>query len=316
MWRTGSNTVPNPMPRLPKPVPMTEALPGRRDGATVTVEPLLSGEVLGPSGAFERTGGALWPVKALGIGVPRSQWWRVPIPAYLVRHPGAGVIIVDAGLHSSMATDPKRSFGRIAAKVMQVDMRAELTVARHLAARGVSHNDLAALVMTHLHLDHTSGLPELPPIPAIVSEAEWKAATTGRQTISSGYRRQHLVGSREWRTVDMNGPLAREHEGFPQAVDLLDDGSIWMVSTPGHTAGHCSLICRLKDGYSAVIGGDAVYTIRQLDDAPEPPRAVSWDDWRASRDRLRAYRDAHGDRTTIFAGHDPRQWPTLSERYE
>ncbi len=51
--------------------------------------------------------------RMLGIGTPRSQWWTVPIPAFLIHHPSAGPLLVDTGLHPSVASSPTENLGRI-----------------------------------------------------------------------------------------------------------------------------------------------------------------------------------------------------------
>ena len=94
-----------------QPKPLTEPLPGGKEGATVTVEPLLGGELDSPPALFERPGGRLETLKVLGIGTPRSKWWTVPCPAFLIRHPGAGPMLVDTGLHPSVAAKPQREHG-------------------------------------------------------------------------------------------------------------------------------------------------------------------------------------------------------------
>ena len=52
----------------------------------------------------------------LGIGTPRSQWWTVPCPAFLIRHPDAGPVLVDTGLHPSVAAEPRENMGRLWAR--------------------------------------------------------------------------------------------------------------------------------------------------------------------------------------------------------
>ena len=53
----------------------------------------------------------------LGIGTPRSDWWTVPCPAFLIRHPDAGPMLVDTGLHPSVAAEPRENMGRLVGPV-------------------------------------------------------------------------------------------------------------------------------------------------------------------------------------------------------
>ncbi len=45
----------------------------------------------------------------------------IPIPAFLIRHPSAGAILVDTGLHPSIATDGSENFGKLAARIGQAN---------------------------------------------------------------------------------------------------------------------------------------------------------------------------------------------------
>src|SRR6478672_13026415 len=99
-----------------EPTPLHEPLAGGTRGATVTVEPLIAGHVdfaremmVKPEGRF--TTARL--LKALLIGAAPNV---VPIPAFLIRHPSAGAILVDTGLHPSIATDGKENFGGLATR--------------------------------------------------------------------------------------------------------------------------------------------------------------------------------------------------------
>ena len=56
--------------------PLTSVLPGAgKPGTTVVVEPLLGAEVQTPRRLLESDGGRLAPLRALGLGTPRSRWW-------------------------------------------------------------------------------------------------------------------------------------------------------------------------------------------------------------------------------------------------
>src|SRR5215211_3181226 len=90
-----------------EPHPLHEPLAGGTRGATVTVEPLIAGHVdfaremmVSPGKHFITAKLA----KALLLGSKENV---VPVPAFLVRHPSAGAILVDTGLHPSIATDPR-----------------------------------------------------------------------------------------------------------------------------------------------------------------------------------------------------------------
>jgi glyoxylase-like metal-dependent hydrolase (beta-lactamase superfamily II) len=80
--------------------------------------------------------------------------------------------------------------------------------------------------------------------------------------------------------------------------DLLGDGSIRLLLTPGHTPGHQSVCV----GERLVLGADVTHFASGLDDHRFP---IFGDDFVAqasSADRLRALRDAGA---VVLPGHDP-----------
>jgi glyoxylase-like metal-dependent hydrolase (beta-lactamase superfamily II) len=80
--------------------------------------------------------------------------------------------------------------------------------------------------------------------------------------------------------------------------DLLGDGSVRLLSTPGHTPGHQSVAV----GERLVIGGDVVHYASVLDDHRFPAFADDFTAQAESAERLRGLRDAGA---VVSPGHDP-----------
>jgi N-acyl homoserine lactone hydrolase len=296
------------------PKRLAAPLPGGRRGATVVVEPLKAGEVQAPRAYFERAGGRSEALKTIGVGTPRARYWSVPCPAFLVHHPAAGAVLVDTGLHPSVAAKPAANLGRLVTSLGRPRLRPGEDVPAQLRARGLEPRDVEVVVMTHLHFDHTSGMSEFPGSTFVVSAGEWAAATSDPRPIFRGYRPAHYDYVFDYRTVAYEGPRIDSYSSFGLTFDLFGDGSIRLASTPGHTPGHQSVICRLRDR-DFVIAGDAIYTIGQLDAAPEPPRPVDHRLWRRSLQELRLFHRQY-PQAVIVPGHDPEFWPSLERRYE
>ena len=121
--------------------------------------------------------------------------------------------------------------------------------------------------MTHMHFDHTSGMSEFPGATFVISEDEWIAAATDSRPFLRGYRPEHFDYAFDYRTLSYDSDAISSYGTFGRTFDLFGDGSVRLASTPGHSAGHQSVICRLGDR-DLVIAGDAIYTIGQLGDAP------------------------------------------------
>jgi glyoxylase-like metal-dependent hydrolase (beta-lactamase superfamily II) len=169
--------------------------------------------------------------------------------------------------------------------------------------------------MTHMHIDHTSAISEFPESTFVVSEVEWNAATKGPQPLLNGYRREHYDYAFDYRTVDFDRGGIDSYASFGRTHDLFGDGSVRLAYTPGHSAGHTSVIARLKQR-DFVIGGDATYTTGQLaGSAPLAPRPFDAHNYRRSLQELRLFARQFPD-AIVTPGHDPEFFAGLEKRYE
>jgi glyoxylase-like metal-dependent hydrolase (beta-lactamase superfamily II) len=142
------------------------------------------------------------------------------------------------------------------------------------------------VILTHLHFDHAGGLSLLPAsIPVVVQRAEWE-------------------GAHDRTAIERNFFLPRDYADAPAGLtlvdgdhDLLCDGSIELLSTPGHTPGHQSV--RIGD---LVIGADVAHFASVLEDLRFPAFADDFDQQARSAERIRGFRDAG---LTVQPGHDP-----------
>jgi N-acyl homoserine lactone hydrolase len=224
-----------------------------------------------------------WFISAAGIwrqGDEMERRVRFPVPAYLIETDEER-ILVDTGLHPGAVADAAAHYeGAEALAIVEFEQEASLADQVDLAT-------ITKVVMTHLHFDHAGGLDLLPAsVPVFVQQREWVAA--------------HDVGA-----IKRNFFLARDYDGIDNQVvavdgdhDLLGDGSILLLSTPGHTPGHQSV----RVGESLVLGGDVSHYASGLDDHRFPIFAADFEAQKESAERLRALRDAGA---TVRPGHDP-----------
>lgn len=295
--------------------PLHEPLAGGTVGASVIVEPLIAGSVTWARTMMERPGGRLETLKLLRALLSGEPAMTVPCPAFLIRHPSAGAILVDTGLHPSVATDGEENFGRLASRFGSPSLETGTDVPAQLRARNLDPGELPVVVMTHMHIDHTSAISEFPNSTFVVSEVEWEAATVGPKPLLNGYRRAHFDYAFDYRTVDFDRGGIDSYSSFARCFDLFGDGSIRLAYTPGHSAGHMSVIAHLAER-DFVIGGDAVYMQAQLDgSAPLAPRPFDAHNYRRSIQELKLFRREYPD-AIVTPGHDPSFFEKLGDRYE
>ena len=269
-------------------------------------------------GWFEAEPGPRGALRALGVGVPKDQLIPVPIVAFLIEHPTAGAILIDTGFHRVIAdgapAERNRNLGPIRRLVgANIEMRAEQTAAEQVRARGIEPRSIGLIVMTHLHFDHASALTDFPAATVLVSAPEWRAANA-RGASLQGYTAAQLDPRLTYRTVDFHGPAAHARAPFARALDLFGDGSLTLLDTPGHSAGHLSVLARLRER-EALIAGDAIYTIATLRESRRPWHSQNRKAFEHSLRALQAYDREHPD-ALIVPGHDMAHWETLAERYE
>jgi glyoxylase-like metal-dependent hydrolase (beta-lactamase superfamily II) len=186
---------------------------------------------------------------------------RFPVPAYVIETDSERILI-DTGLNPSAVRDPAGFYERPEAGLFELELERDI-------GEQVDPGTLTRIVLTHLHFDHAGGLALLPPsIPVVVQRREWDA----------GQKRE---------IVFVDG----DH-------DLLGDGSIELLLTPGHTPGHQSV----RVGEELVLGADVAHFAVTLDDHRFPAFADDYAAQARSADRLRSLRDAG---VRVLPGHDP-----------
>jgi N-acyl homoserine lactone hydrolase len=295
-----------------EPRPAELPLPGGRDGATVRLHPLLAGRALAPPAWLLRQEGRLAGARARGFGVAKDAFLPIPIVAFLLEHPGAGPVLIDAGLHPSVAVKPAESFGRVASRAFRgLRMDPGQALPAQLRERGIDPARVSVVVMTHLHVDHASGISEFPDATFVVSRTEWDAATS--QGSLHRYVTRQFDHAFDYRLLDFDGADANSFSGFARAFDLFGDGSVRAVYTPGHTLGHMSVVLRTERG-EVLVAGDAIYLRRTLDDTHLPYRAADEHLFRRSLREIRQY-STETPEALIVPGHDWDAWQELEKVY-
>jgi N-acyl homoserine lactone hydrolase len=298
-----------------EPRPLHEPLSGGTRGATVAVEPMIAGHAEWSRSMMVGPGGRLLTAKLLRAMLTGQNAVKVPMSAFLIRHPSAGAILVDTGLHPSIATDPKENFGSLGARFGKPTLEAGEDVPSQLRKRGLEPGEVPIVVMTHLHIDHTSAISEFPNSTFVVSETEWRAAAHGSNPMTNGYRRAHFDYAFDYRTVDFDRDNIDSYASFGRSFDLFGDGSIHLAFTPGHSAGHMSVVCRLAE-HDFVIAGDTMYVLSQLDGSePGPPRPHDAHNFRRSLQELRLFHRQFPE-AVIAPSHDPDFFAGIERRYE
>jgi glyoxylase-like metal-dependent hydrolase (beta-lactamase superfamily II) len=169
---------------------------------------------------------------------------------HLIHHSRLGDYLIDSGFSARFADSPPYGNYSLAMQIfnrllgVRNGQHAHQSAAEMLLERGVRPR---AVFFTHLHPDHTSGAADLPADVDYVFDKQ-EEGFLARVAVGS-----HFSGKPRLRTLDYTGVTRMPPLG--PAVDLLGDGSLWAISTPGHTPGHSAYL--VNSSPPTLLVGDA-----------------------------------------------------------
>jgi N-acyl homoserine lactone hydrolase len=179
----------------------------------------------------------------------------VTIYFHALRHPTRGLFIVDSGVERALQSDPEHSAMRgIVRSAVDADaIRVKVDLASWLTKQ---HVPLSGVFLTHLHLDHVLGLPDVPRgTPIYVGRGEARAGG-----ILNVFTRPTTDRALDGHTAVQEWQFERDPSGrFAGVLDVLGDASIFAVHVPGHTPGSTAFVVRTPRG-PVLLTGDACHT--------------------------------------------------------
>lgn len=175
---------------------------------------------------------------------------EVPILAHWVHHEEKGDFLIDTGLDASYSQDPK---GRMEGTALDEFQQNKGENISQFVKK--NHIDLKKVFLSHLHADHAAGVRELPKnIPYVIPKGEYAEY---HPEIHGNF----LEGLEELYEIDFLKSNRMPPLGL--SADLLGDGSLWAIHTPGHTPWHVSFLANSMEG-PILLAMDAVFVNENL----------------------------------------------------
>jgi N-acyl homoserine lactone hydrolase len=201
-------------------------------------------------------------VKPLYWWLFTSRQWLPPRPinVYLIEH-ADGLVLFDTGQDRASVTDgsyfPGGVTGLVYKHLARFYIAADETLDGQLATLGYTTADVDTAIVSHLHQDHIGGLAELKDTELMVSSAEWRELS-GVAPEARGFLRARItIPGLRWKQFDFEPDAAVAP--FAESLDVMGDGSLLLLPTPGHTAGSVSLLVRRRTGPPLLFVGDLTY---------------------------------------------------------
>lgn len=199
------------------------------------------------------------PVRLLNTMLDPTWTEPLPIYAWAIEHP-EGLIVIDTGETARTGERGYLPWWHPYFKLgMKAFVRPEEEVGPQLEALGLPSGEVRWLVMTHLHTDHAGGLYNFPDAEILVSRPEY-AQAAGFQGQLRGYLSNHWP---VWFAPRLIQYRPEPVGPFPDSYALTEAGDVFLVPTPGHTAGHLSVLVRLADR-TIFFAGDSSYTEQMM----------------------------------------------------
>jgi glyoxylase-like metal-dependent hydrolase (beta-lactamase superfamily II) len=216
-------------------------------------------------------------------------------PCYLIVHP-KGTLIWDVG------EIPDKDIPDDGTVVAQSVFRASRRLSTQLHALGYEPQDITYLAMSHYHADHTANANMFAKSTWIVQQADYDMMfSTADISIRAPATYQDLKTSKR---ITLNN---EDH-------DVFGDGTVIVMTAPGHTPGHQMLFLRLAKFGPLLLAGDLYHLPEERSLDRVPTFDFNADMTRATRKRVEDFLKAN--HATMWIQHNPALNATLKKAPE
>jgi glyoxylase-like metal-dependent hydrolase (beta-lactamase superfamily II) len=202
---------------------------------------------------------------------------------YLIKH-GDDWLLWDTGITDAIAAMPQ---GQAPADPGATHWYRPKTLAAQLDEIGVKPAEIKFVAVSHTHPDHIGNVELFPQAMLLTQKAEYEWPSP----FGPRFKAEHPVTK-----------LAGDH-------DVFGDGSVVILSTPGHTPGHQSLLVKLPKSGAVVLSGDAVHFRENFDNRRVPSMNDNADKTIASMQRIADVMEK--EHAQLWINHDKAQRDTL-----
>jgi len=225
-----------------------------------------------------------------------------PISMWIIDHP-RGLIVFDTGNNVAVSDGNCKNYWAAAlCDGLKPSQKREDVIDRQLERLGYSLAQVKFVITSHSHLDHIGNIEMFPNATHVIQKKELEQAFHPEKFLHSG---AHILADydnvREFKFLQVDGDM-----------DLFGDGTVRLISTPGHTNGHQSLVLRLKETGTIIITGDAIPRQVVLEGHIHRFHQDAAQYWE-SVNRLKLIRDLEG--AQMFLSHEQPLFDKMGNRW-
>lgn len=220
-----------------------------------------------------------------------TEW--LPIYVMIIEHP-EGVYIIDAGEIAEVNDkDYFKSSGVITSWFDRSQFRFSVyrkdELNNQLQKMNIAKERIKAIVLTHLHFDHTDGIKYFPDTKIIVNKAEWEKPFGDLPKLYPSWFKPSLI------------ELTEQYDVFNNAQYITNAKDIILIETPGHTYHHCSVLIKTDERY-IMFAADICYSQQQLLDEKFPGNNTDNEPAKDTYDKVKTFAKKHP--TVFIPSHD------------
>jgi glyoxylase-like metal-dependent hydrolase (beta-lactamase superfamily II) len=230
--------------------------------------------------------------KKLKVNHGLDEFLWVDVFAFLFHHSKKGWFLIDTGLDSSFQNNGNIT-GLAAGNYIQDSKQAQgQSIGTQIKDE---KKEIKGIFLTHLHGDHTAGLPEInSSIPKYVGKNDEYLS------IPFIYESNHLTNNDT--LIELNWESGLKISPFEAVIDIFGDGSFFGIHTPGHSKGHLSYLLHMNTE-PILLTGDASHTKYGFTHNVEPGWTDDIEAAENSLQQLTTFKKMY-PRTKIIYGHD------------
>jgi glyoxylase-like metal-dependent hydrolase (beta-lactamase superfamily II) len=234
-------------------------------------------------------------IKGLIPTYPDSKQITIPISMWVLDHP-KGLVVIDTGNNAAVSDGNCKSHWVAGlCDFLKPSQKREDVIDRQLQKLGYSVDKVKVVITSHSHLDHIGNIEMFPKAIHVIQKKELYQAWWPEKYQRGG---AHVLadydGARDFNYLELDGDY-----------DLFGDGTVVVLSTPGHTFGNQSVKVKLPETGTVIISQDAIWMQANLDGYPAGLN-YSIQDYTKSLNRLKLIRDL--ENAQLFMPHDQDQY--------